>query len=705
MSRPPVMLVGAGLLFWGWQTGFLLPALLMAVVLEGAGGIRARWELSEEDFNRIWTFCTLLLLASLVFSFTNNQGPAEFRSLIENPTFRNQRNAGVSTGRTAASVVRWLPMLFFLFYAAQRFSTRQGVPLATLSLILGRRWRKARKLGLPLPASPNIDLGYGFLGLSVIAASVHSAEGLSYFWGVCFLTAWALASHRSSRSNVVIWAAALGAAVGIAYFGQRGVSELQRYVENLNPQWFARWQQRGRFEARESRTAIGRIGKVQGSATILLRLQTAPGDSPPELLREASYGTFTYPGSWISDLNNNTGTNVSTFAFVPETNNVWLLLRDKTNTASVRIACYLPGGVGLLPLPRGAARLENLPAYIVQKNNFGAVLAQGPGLVMFDALYGPGATIDSPPVPAQDLQIHSRETKVLSQIAAELQLAGKPREEILREVRRFFAQNFNYSTWQAPGPRRPGPTPLGRFLLETRSGHCEYFATATALLLRAAGIPARYAVGYYVHESPSAGKWVVRQRDAHAWVLVWNEESGLWEDFDTTPGSWVARERQRGTRWQWLSDAWSRAGFEIAKLRWGQTSFRKYLLWAVAPVLVVLLYQIIKRARRQQQRKNGSAADRDFQWPGLDSDFYQLELFLRERGIFRTPAEPLSVWLARATEDPGLSIIRQPLMELLRLHYRYRFDPRGLSPEDREELRRQTRACLQLASKPVPAGD
>jgi transglutaminase-like putative cysteine protease len=44
-------------------------------------------------------------------------------------------------------------------------------------------------------------------------------------------------------------------------------------------------------------------------------------------------------------------------------------------------------------------------------------------------------------------------------------------------------------------------TPLARFLLRTRSGHCEYFATATVLLLRQLGIPARYAVGYAVHEA------------------------------------------------------------------------------------------------------------------------------------------------------------------------------------------------------------
>ena len=53
---------------------------------------------------------------------------------------------------------------------------------------------------------------------------------------------------------------------------------------------------------------------------------------------------------------------------------------------------------------------------------------------------------------------------------------------------------------QAP---RTEATPLADFLLRTRSGHCEYYATATVLLLRAAGIPARYAHANAVH-NPNA---------------------------------------------------------------------------------------------------------------------------------------------------------------------------------------------------------
>lgn len=71
------------------------------------------------------------------------------------------------------------------------------------------------------------------------------------------------------------------------------------------------------------------------------------------------------------------------------------------------------------------------------------------------------------------------------------------------------------------------------FLQQSRRGYCVHFATATAMLLRTMGIPARYVTGYLVQGAP--GAWVtVTQDDAHAWVEYW--VSGLgWVPLDPTP--------------------------------------------------------------------------------------------------------------------------------------------------------------------------
>jgi protein-glutamine gamma-glutamyltransferase len=279
---------------------------------------------------------------------------------------------------------------------------------------------------------------------------------------------------------------------------------------------------------------------------------------------------------------------------------------------------------------------------------------------------------------------------------AELQLKQQSRSEVLHTLNTFFQDpdKFHYSTWQGPDKlKTTNETALARFLLHTHSGHCEYFATATVLLLRHLGIPARYAVGYAVHEA-SGRKYVVRQRDAHAWCLVWNEDRNTWQDFDTTPASWVATEAGRASWMQFLSDCWSRIVFEIAKFRWGQTHLRQYLLWGVTPILALLLYQIIFRSgRRRHTGRPGETASL-MPWPGLDSEFYRVAAKLAEHSAVRQPGESLSAWLPRACADPALSHLRSQLQGLLALHYRYRFDPEGLSQTDREALRSQAAGCL-----------
>jgi len=751
--KPPPFLLGAALVFWGWQSDFLLPGLLMGLILECARVVRLRWEFSDEDFSRVWTFCALLFLGVGVYAFTANEGLSNFGGLLSNPDLRTQRNAGVSTARTAAAMFRWLPMIFFPFIAAQYFSTRGNIPLATISLILRRRWKRAKKLGQPPPPARDVNAAYPFFAGTLLAASVHPSEDVTFFWGLCALTAWALWAQRSRRYAFTIWLGTLALAVVLGYFGQRGIGQLQRFVGGLNPTWFLRFSRRS-FDPAQARTALGQIGEVKTSGRIVIRIEPREGAKVPNYLREASYRRYgqrqSFLPSWLAGSSRDDVEGVR--EEVLNSGN-WNLLNPKTNSSTVEVACYLDGWrngspAGLLPLPGGTWRLEKLPAYVLSKNTAGSLVAEGPGLVVFDALFGPGATIDSPPgtgstnanrtfgpppeVPAtssrdrrtpgerggppffrfattnEDLDVPMREAPALDAVIQELQLAGREPREVLHAVAAFFAEKFSYSTWE-PGnvierPATTNDTPLSRFLLKTRSGHCEYFATATVLLLRRLGIPARYAVGYAVHEASGSG-YVVRLRDAHAWTLVWDKDRKTWFDFETTPASWVEAEAKRASATQWLSDAWSRLAFEFARLRWGQSRVREYILLGLVPVLALLLYQIVFRRRRR--RGTVGDADEFTDWPGLDSEFYQLEKQLAEHGVPRAESEPLNEWLERVLATPELVELRAPLGELLRLHYRYRFDPLGLSEADRHSLKRDARECLEkvaIAENAVAAG-
>jgi protein-glutamine gamma-glutamyltransferase len=687
MKTPPFLL-GAALFFWGWQTGFPVAGAVMAVALESAGWIKARWEVSDEDLSRIWTFCCLLLLTAAVYAFSANEGPANFSGFFQQPNLHTERNASLTSARTAAALIRWLPMIFFLFIAAQAFSPRVGIPIRTISLILRRRCKKARKQGQPSPAGRTVNVSYPYFALCLFAASVRAGENNTYFWGLCVLLAWALWSQRSKRFGVPVWIAAVGVAIALGFFGQDGLGHLQHYLERFDPQWLSNLTHR-RFDPTQSKTALGQIGRIKTSAKIVIRVEPKGGSAPPALLREASYRSYK-ARVWDAASSKYDFEDVR-----PENNTTYLLLRGKTNTATVNIACYLHGGQGLLPLPAGSGRLDNLLVMSLQKNSAGTVLAGGPGLAMFDARFGPGAAMDSSPNTNEDCSVYPKEIPALEQIISELQLTNQRQslEQVLGTLNGFFQGKFSYSTWQETDRlTNTNETPVSRFLLRTRSGHCEYFATATVLLLRQLNIPSRYAVGYAVHER-SGLKFIVRQRDAHAWCLVWNANKAIWQDFDTTPASWVEAET-RASPLQFLWDAWSRMVFEISKLRLGQTHLRQYILWALAPVLAVLLYQIIFRSRRQRRRRNQQDSRTLAAWPGLDSEFYQLEKKLLARGVARQSSETFSSWLFRAAADPALVQLEAPLKGLLRLHYRYRFDPQGLTPADREQLRLEAQACL-----------
>jgi transglutaminase superfamily protein/transglutaminase TgpA-like protein len=93
------------------------------------------------------------------------------------------------------------------------------------------------------------------------------------------------------------------------------------------------------------------------------------------------------------------------------------------------------------------------------------------------------------------------------------------------------AGGFTYS--QQPGAI-PGLPPLVGFVIDTKTGYCQHFAGAMAVMLRLLGIPARVAAGF-VSGRYHDDFWEITDHDAHTWVEVWFRGYG-WLPFDPTPG-------------------------------------------------------------------------------------------------------------------------------------------------------------------------
>jgi hypothetical protein len=110
-------------------------------------------------------------------------------------------------------------------------------------------------------------------------------------------------------------------------------------------------------------------------------------------------------------------------------------------------------------------------------------------------------------------------------------------------LRRYLREGFRYSLEQGNSDK---PDPLASFLFDDRRGHCEFFATAFATLLRATGVPARVVGGFAFGEwDPSAGVVVFTAGSAHAWT-EWYQPGAGWVVDDATPAGAAGAHLLRG---------------------------------------------------------------------------------------------------------------------------------------------------------------
>lgn len=116
-------------------------------------------------------------------------------------------------------------------------------------------------------------------------------------------------------------------------------------------------------------------------------------------------------------------------------------------------------------------------------------------------------------------------------LAQEMRNAAKSDKAYIESVlRKFYTEEYFYTLEPPP----LGNNSVDRFLFDTRRGFCEHYASAFAVMMRAADIPARIVLGYQGGEINSmAGHLIVRQSDAHAWNEIWLEEHG-WYRVDPT---------------------------------------------------------------------------------------------------------------------------------------------------------------------------
>jgi len=655
MKMPP-FLIGASLLFWGWQTENLILASGIAIILEGSRIFKSRWEFSPEDFNRVADLCTVVFLGIVIyFIFKKNN-----RQII-------------------LIVLQWLPLILLPIVLLQVYSTSDKVDIGAFFLTM--RKKKGYRTSIL------VDILYPYFAISIFSASIANSRDAGFYAGVFILCAWGLWLIRSKKFSLATWISLLLIAGSAGYIGHIGLHNLQLVIEKKSMEWFIGLMEKD-ADPSKSTTAMGEIGKLKLSSRILFRVKPEYEYKGPILLREASYNIYG-SSTWFA-------TRSYFDPVLPDKDGrSWGLGPDLDLYKKITVNLYLTAGKGMLKLPNGSFKILNLPVLQVEKNRLGSVRVDGgPALINYQVCFNQNRSNDSPPN-KKDLTVPSKEMPALVQVIDELEPDAKSSREFLDGIDSFFKESFRYSLYQKGEREKRGS--ISYFLLRSRSGHCEYFATAGVLLLRTAGIPARYASGYSVQEfSRLENRFVVRSRHAHAWVLAYID--GVWQDYDFTPPSWALMEKDAFSFLEILPDllSWSKFIFSQWRCREGNEEIRKYIIWLFIPLGIFLIFRLytqrsVKRGTMEQIEESPLKI-----MPGADSEFYLIEKKITELGFPRDRGETLLSWLARIEESKPGALSTELLYGILPLHYRYRFDPHGLNPEERRVLKSMVDAWMEL---------
>lgn len=279
---------------------------------------------------------------------------------------------------------------------------------------------------------------------------------------------------------------------------------------------------------------------------------------------------------------------------------------------------------------------------------------------------------------------------------------------IAKRLERHLRQSGGYSyTLNLSFDRVPGMDPIEQFVVKDRRGHCQYFASALAMMLRSQHIPARLVSGFKTNEfNELGGHYTARQLHAHAWVEAFIEqeqlpesvqvdgqprEGGLWFRLDPTPGGatnssgnvdsaldlaqvlWddyvvdLNSSRQPTGLFSAITDSETnpysmlarRLEIAVVNLRsgqlgGGQLSLNRFFSWRTAVLvffmlaITVALYQMLPALR--QRRVKVDLADAAAVADGNSVDFYvQLKQLLASVGLRRDPPQTPQRWLGEVS--------------------------------------------------------
>jgi len=296
--------------------------------------------------------------------------------------------------------------------------------------------------------------------------------------------------------------------------------------------------------------------------------------------------------------------------------------------------------------------------------------------------------------------------------------------ERARAIEHHLRTDYRYDL---ASPSGKDPQPLDHFLFESKRGHCEFYSTAMAIMLRTLDVPTRNVTGFVGGSYNRFGRfYAVRQGDAHSWVEAWIDEMG-WLTFDPTPPADAAPKSEIVGVWAYLRDL-----IEATSQRWDRhvvsydlsqqvslfnsltSRYRKggpstttgsrsraglFILAAVIAAGGGLALWL--RRKKYLKASTTRSADPRSASALLATTLYEsLDIAMGIRGVGRTPSTP------PLRHAQALLAISHPLSEeildLTEIYIEARFGGKTLSDEEKRAFERRVKQIRQPNTPPPP---
>ncbi len=401
-------------------------------------------------------------------------------------------------------------------------------------------------------------------------------------------------------------------------------------------------------------SSLGEMRDMILSDVEVLRVAPPPRSLPVDYLRGAVYDEYRSDGFW------------SESPFAERLRDVVVPSDLASVGAAVRIR-RVAGTAGRYFLPLDGRDIRVVTGAI-EGDELGAALTVGSERATeYTFVLGKRDRLIPTPPRSLDLRVPRSEHDALTQLAREWTVAAPTAEDKLDAIRDHLDHDYKYSLTLV----RDADDPLLDFLFRQRVGYCTYFASAMAMLARASGIPARLVTGYRVGEwSPIAREYVVREKNAHAWVEAW--VNGEWRTYDPTP---IVELPQNVDH---LAGIGTLAADAVVRAERAAEYAVSHV--TLAQLLGALVGLGLMWASVRWIRRRGGAAARAGRGEGVDLPlpcFASLAAVLERKGFPRDGAEPLAHF-ARRLDGSGLRDAAKLVERYAALRYGGLGDPGAL---------------------------